>query len=198
MVIEVFGFSPRAGLPDLAIYTFASRLHDRDAASNFANDDAYRNYLRVHPHDDSRYFWPLDEGAWIDEDLVVDEPGIEVVLRSRRTPIPRPEDYARVGIELEDDERAHVFELCRYFAAVARDDVLATSNEQRVSVLPGMEKVLQVDEWHHPDIVSGESPSKVESFRQLANVLATGDVSKYKPTTPPNTHWKHWPDGGTL
>ena len=33
MVIEVFGFSPRAGLPDTSILTFASRLHNRDAQS---------------------------------------------------------------------------------------------------------------------------------------------------------------------
>jgi hypothetical protein len=87
---------------------------------------------------------------------------------------------------------------CRGLAAVARDDVLATATEQRVSVLPGMERVVQLDEWHHPDLTSGESPSDVESFRQLASVLATGDARKYRPTTPPNTHWKHWPEGGTL
>src|SRR5688572_16028787 len=30
MVIELFGFSPRAGLPDLNVSTFASTLTDRD------------------------------------------------------------------------------------------------------------------------------------------------------------------------
>jgi hypothetical protein len=29
MVIEVFSFSPRAGMPDLVVYTFASRLRER-------------------------------------------------------------------------------------------------------------------------------------------------------------------------
>ncbi len=29
IVIEVFGFSPRSGLPDTHVQTFASRLHDR-------------------------------------------------------------------------------------------------------------------------------------------------------------------------
>ena len=32
----------------------------------------------------------------------------------------------------------------------------------------------------------------------LAKVLATGDVHAYRPTSPPNTHWSNWPDGGTL
>ena len=34
MVIEVFGFSPRADLPDTFIYTFASKLRDRNRRSN--------------------------------------------------------------------------------------------------------------------------------------------------------------------
>jgi hypothetical protein len=107
MVIEVFGFSPRAGHPDLAVSTFASRLHNRKTASDFDNADAYRNYLRIHPHDDSHYFWPIEDGPWIHEELVVDAPGIEVELRGRRIPIPKPKDYVEFGIELEDSDRAH-------------------------------------------------------------------------------------------
>ena len=45
MVIEVFGFSPRAGLPDTHIYTFASRLHDRDPPEQYKDREAYENYL---------------------------------------------------------------------------------------------------------------------------------------------------------
>lgn len=40
MVIEVFGFSPRAGLPDTHIHTFASRLRDRDDPSGYASLEA--------------------------------------------------------------------------------------------------------------------------------------------------------------
>ena len=35
MVIEVFGYSPRAGLPDTHIHTFASSLQNRDSAQNY-------------------------------------------------------------------------------------------------------------------------------------------------------------------
>jgi len=198
MVIEVFGFSPRAGQPDLALYTFASRLHDRDPASKYVSEDAYHNYLRVHTHDDSRYFYPVKDGAWIDGELVSDERGVEVTLRGHTKRLPVRSDYSRFGIELQDPERVHVFEFCRYLSAVAREEVVATASEQRVSVLPGMEKLLQLDEWHHPDLANDERPSELESFKQLANVLSTGDVSQYKPTMAPNTHWKHWPDSGSL
>jgi hypothetical protein len=198
MTVEVFGFSPREGHPSLAVYTFASKFHHRKPASKYVSEDAHRNYLRVHPHDECEYFYPIEKGPWIDEEFIVDEPGIELALRGRAKVLPRRSDYARIDIELEDPERIHVFELCRYLAAVAREDVLATASEQRAHVLPEMEKLLQLEEWHHPDLASDERPNELESFQQLAQLLSTGDPASYKPTTPPNTHWKNWPDGGSL
>lgn len=93
MVIELFGFSPRAGLPALTVSTFASRLHDRDPASIYMNEEAYRNYLRNARNDDSRYFYPVKVGPWIDEEFVSDE-GLEVTVRGnpiklRRGPTTR-------------------------------------------------------------------------------------------------------------
>ncbi|MDO7883849.1 hypothetical protein Q5H89_00635 [Hymenobacter sp. CA2-7] len=41
-------------------------------------------------------------------------------------------------------------------------------------------------------------PSSYETWPQLAQVLATGDVSYYRPTLPPNTHWRNWPESGSL
>ena len=41
-------------------------------------------------------------------------------------------------------------------------------------------------------------PSSYETWQQLAQVLATGDVRYYRPTLPPNTHWSNWPESGTL
>lgn len=63
----------RTGLPDLVVSTFTSRLHDRDAARQYVNEDAYRNYLRDHPHDESRFFHPIENGPWHDDDELVTE-----------------------------------------------------------------------------------------------------------------------------
>lgn len=41
-------------------------------------------------------------------------------------------------------------------------------------------------------------PSSYETWQQIAEVLATGDIGRYRPTLPPNTHWKNWPEGGTM
>ncbi len=105
--------------------------------------------------------------------------------------------YAQHQIELEEDIPC-VYEYCRLLAALHRDKVLAQPDEKRINIMPNMQEILVLDEWHHPDIVDEELPSQNKTFQQLAQLLATGDVSLYCPNQAANTHWKNWPDGGTL
>jgi len=201
MAIEVFGFSPRAGLPDTSIQTFASRLHDRDPPEHYVNRQAYESYLANNPHNEYRSVFPVHEGPWQDaEEIEFVAPGAsEIVVRDQPIALPSVGDYVRHDIELEEAPRVQVFELCRFLADIAREQVLATLNERRVSILPEMEQILQLEEWHHPNVVDDEErPSGSETFRQLAQVLATGDVKLYQPSLPPNTHWRNWPEGGRL
>jgi len=37
-----------------------------------------------------------------------------------------------------------------------------------------------------------------QTFQQIAHALVMGAPSDYKASLAPNTHWRHWPDGGTL
>jgi hypothetical protein len=201
MVIEVFGFSPRAGLPDTCIQTFASRLHDRNPPENYVNRQAYERYLADYPNNESRSIFPVREGPWqnAENGEFVAEGAREVLVRERAIPVPSGGEYARHGIELEQPPRAQVFELCRFLAEISREHVLATPEERRVSVLPEMDQVLQLEEWHHPNVVDKDDrPSGSETYQQLACVLATGDVKLYQPSRPSNTHWRNWPDGGRL
>ena len=62
----------------------------------------------------------------------------------------------------------------------------------------GLQQIMQLEEWNHPDIAGGVAPSSNEAFQQLARVLATGDTKSYRPTESPNTHWRFWPDSGSL
>jgi hypothetical protein len=41
-------------------------------------------------------------------------------------------------------------------------------------------------------------PSNYETWQQIAKVIVTGDTSYYKPTLEPNSHWKNWPEGGSM
>jgi hypothetical protein len=47
MVIEVFGFSPRSGLPDTPICTFASTPRDRHSPERYVNRKASNTYWRT-------------------------------------------------------------------------------------------------------------------------------------------------------
>lgn len=199
MVIEVFGFSPRAGLPDTHIYTFASRLHDRDPPEQYGDREAYENYLAQSPHNESRFVHPVEEGDWDGDDEMVAKKAKEVRVRGRSIRLPPIAEYAKHDIELEEPPRVRVFELCRYLAAVAREDVLASPKERTVSVRPDMTQILQLEQWFHPNVVEDtDRPSGSATFQQLARVLETGDVGVYQPSTPPNTHWRNWPEGGSL
>jgi len=200
LVTEVFGFSPRAGLPDLNVSTFASTLYDRDTANKYVSAEAYQRYLHANPNNDTRFFFPIGEGDWQEPDdpELVARTAETIPLRGEHVSLPSALVLSDQGVEIEDANQMRVYELCRYLAAVRRQGVLATMSEQRISVLPEMSLMLQLDDWHHPNLVDGELPSQTETFRQLAIVLSTGDVRHYKPAESPNTHWRNWPDGGTL
>ena len=118
LVIEVFGFSPRAGLPDTHVYTFADSLHDRNAPEQYVSDEAYRAYLSNNPHNESRFLYPLAEGDWQDsDDPEYVSPGcIAVSLRGHEVAVPRPDEFPEYGVVLEAAPRVQVFELCRVLA----------------------------------------------------------------------------------
>lgn len=200
MVFESFGFSPRGMQPDVTIQTFGSRLHNRKTAADFVKKRAYKDYLKANPTSEFHSGFPVEPGDWQNPEiceLVVN--GAELVrVRGRDIRIPTIDAVAEYRIVPEDPPNLLVFELCRYLAEVARELVLATPEERCFNVPPDMEQILQLEEWTHPNIVDDELPSEVEGFQQLARVLSTGSVDEYGPTTPPNTHWSNWPEGGRL
>lgn len=41
-------------------------------------------------------------------------------------------------------------------------------------------------------------PSAYETWQLIAKVIITGDTTLYSPTLQPTSHWKNWPDAGTM
>jgi hypothetical protein len=200
IVVEVFGFSPRSGLPDINVSTFANRLCSRNSRDTYVNVVAYNAHLKNNPNNESRFYYPIEEGAWQDEENgeFVAAGTQSVLLRGQRVPIPSNETFEELGIHLESSPRIGIFELCRALAARHRDLVLAAADERRTNVLPELPQILQLDDWNRPDLADSVKASDSETFQQLAQVLATGDLSHYRPSLPGNTHWKNWPGGGQL
>jgi hypothetical protein len=200
IVIEVFGFSPRAGIPDTQIYTFASRLQRKRKAKDFVTQQAYENYMAKNEFNELEFIFPIEEGDWLDPDTPEQlANGTHTVLvRGSPVPLPPLSAYAANGITLQEPPHINVFEFCRYLAATARNDVLATADERRICVPPELTQIMQLEEWRQPDLFNNERPSTSATFRSLAEVLVSGDVSMYQATERPNTHWSNWPEGGTL
>ncbi|MER6531553.1 hypothetical protein [Streptomyces sp. NPDC001508] len=78
-----------------------------------------------------------------------------------------------------------------------RDLILADEAEVRSRIPRDLPKVLQLEEWRQPEDIE-TPPSTSETYQQIAEVLASGDVRRYRPSHSPNTHWSNWPDSGTL
>src|SRR5438874_2741995 len=70
MTIEVFGFSPRSGIPDTHIYTFGGNLCSRKKSEDYVSREAYENYLANNLHNESRFIWPIDNEDWMDGEAV--------------------------------------------------------------------------------------------------------------------------------
>lgn len=122
-------------------------------------------------------------------------------IRIKDTVIPLRKDaahYTTRGIALEKDGgigfpafmRGLVPEYSRLLW-VSRDDI-------KKKLPPDLPEIFTMAAWHHPDLAGGELPGDNETFRQLAKVLETGEVSHYRPTRAPNTYWANWPEGGAL
>ncbi|MDX2283487.1 MAG: hypothetical protein NW241_04965 [Bacteroidia bacterium] len=78
---------------------------------------------------------------------------------------------------------------------------------QRLTGLGGMtfehfaqvirQQEIKRDDWNRK-VWENSRPSSSETWKLIASVIASNDSNEYKPTLEPNTHWKNWPDSGSL
>lgn len=172
LVIELVGYSPRAGNLIDVLHCFGNCLTEGEPG---------------YGHGD---FLERVENMYELEDVAEPEhlrlSGPSVVVRGHALPVD-----AAAGDHLSD-----VF---RLLVPEHRDVLLADADELRHRLPADLPRVLVLDEWWHRDPQRHDQlPSETETFSQLARVLATGDVAAYRPTLPPNTHWSHWPESGSL
>jgi hypothetical protein len=107
-----------------------------------------------------------------------------ILLRGERIAIPQDADaYKARGIK--PAKPIALPDVLRYLLAAHRDAMFSTDAE-RAKVLPKMTKLLTLDRWRHYTL-DDDAPSDTEAMQMLADVLVTGDVSKYAPTEKPNT-----------
>ncbi|MEU5781072.1 DUF7003 family protein [Micromonospora lupini] len=169
LIVETVGYSPRAGNLIDVLHVFGNCL--TEGQPGYGNED---------------FLSRVDNWDEIED---IDEPeiycGNPIVVRGRRIPVA-----AEPGEELVD--------VLRRLVPDHRELLLADDVELRRRIPADLPETLRLDQWHHPDPAQDTLPSQSPTFRQLADVLTTGDASRYAPDLPPNTHWSHWPESGSL
>lgn len=189
LVIEVLGYNLRAG--------------DHNGLSNCLH--CFGNCLKRPPGTANEDFLSVTEdgpeGPTFDDEYgwYVREEASSLRIRGVTVPLRlSPEQLEEKGIELVEGPQLTGAELMRSLIPEYRDQLLATEEELRARIPPDLPLIMRLDEWHHPDLAGGELPSESETFQLIAEVLVTGEPSRYLPSKEPNTHWKNWPEGGSL
>ena len=103
-----------------------------------------------------------------------------------------------IGEDEMDMDSVTITELLRTLVPEHRDLLFATEEELNQRLQVDVPLILRLNEWNHPNVVEDELPSGSEAFRMIADVLISGNPTLYKPTLPPNTHWRNWLESGTL
>ncbi|RUL90254.1 hypothetical protein [Verrucosispora sp. FIM060022] len=169
LIVETVGYSPRAGNLIDVLHVFGDCLASGEPG--YGNGDFHER---------------VDNWNQIEDP---DEPetyrGGPVVIRGRT-----------IAVAAEPGE--DLVNVLRQLVPRHRELLLADERELRRRIPVDLPEVLRLDQWNHPDLVSGLRPSESETFHQIADVLATGDLSRYAPSLPPNTHWSNWPESGSL
>ncbi len=189
LLIEVVGASARAGGYDglnncLHCYGNCLLCPVGTANENFL---AFIEDGEGAPIFDEEYVWYVNRDAQS--------------LRIRESLIPLNLDanfLASKEIVLKEVPQITGAELLRSLVPEFSSLLFATEDELRQRVPSDLAMILRLEEWNHPDLVTNELPSHNETFQMIADVLVSGDTSLYKPTFAPNTHWRNWPEGGSL
>lgn len=169
LVVEAVGYSPRAAnLTDVLHYFGNCLTEGKPGFDNGDFLDRIDNWNNIEDRDDPEIYR-----------------GGPLVVRGQTIDVD-----ARAG-----EEMVHVL---RRLVPAHRDLLLADENELRRRIATDLPEVLRLEEWPHPNFADGQLPSEFETFRQIAAVLTTGDLGRYRPTQPPNTHWSNWPYSGSL
>jgi hypothetical protein len=191
-VIEVLGLNTSTGLPEgleNTFYTYGNCLLRPAGIGPF--------HQAVIANDPERPAFSQDED---DRDWYCVREDAEVVLiRGRRVHIPRDRGvYGDRGILLDEGEPIYAETLLRVLAPEYRDLLFATEQELRACVPADLPAILRLHGWYHPEDFDEQPPSDCITFQKIAEVLATGDPNRYSVDEDNNnTHWSHWPAGGS-
>lgn len=191
----------------MTIEVIAYHNHQLDIGGITTHISYFGNCILTKKHNDNDGFFsfPEDEGmpALIKEERTYSSylnPDVKYIkVRDQLIPVMHDrQHYHNKGILLECPDKIVNYEFMRGLIPDYSDLFWLTRSEMANKIPLDLPMLMELREWHHPDLAMEEKPGKNETFRQLASVISTGDISLYKPVRIANTHWRNWPEGGTL
>ncbi|MDY6901299.1 MAG: hypothetical protein SWZ49_24970 [Cyanobacteriota bacterium] len=88
------------------------------------------------------------------------------------------------------------FDLIIHLVNNYRTKILATKTEFTKIVPQELTQIIQLDNWHHPDVYNPNSefsmPSKTKSMQMIAEVIVSGNPESYQPYEENNVDWQKW------
>jgi hypothetical protein len=111
------------------------------------------------------------------------------------------------------DSLIDVPSLVRYLQEQHPNLFFATDNELRECVPSDLPMLMHIDQWHHKTYsrdkhmtsptdftyeIDGTSPNEYETYKIIADILVSKNISLWKPSLKPNNNWRNWPHGGEL
>ena len=103
--------------------------------------------------------------------------------------------------------------LIRYLDEEHPDLFRATDKELRTCLPADLPRLMEINEWHHEAYtkletfpssstyhyeIMGKKPSEYETYKMIADILVSKDITKWKPTLNSNNNWRNWPNGGNM
>lgn len=133
-------------------------------------------------------------------------------VRDQVIPIERDiAKYTQKGIKgsgFEDvKEHIDIVSLTRYLSELHPNYFKATNLELKSNLPKDIPFLGSIENWYHTNCIAssvtkgkflGTMPSQNETFQLIAKCLVNQDMSFYKPTLSPNSHWRNWPRAGQL
>lgn len=208
IAIERLGYNPRAGFVLLEINYYGNCL------KNLKN--------LINPQCGYNIYSPIDNVSFLNtttaEETVKPNSDTWIVRGNSINIAFTGQEYIENRIETDTTREDVGIEAVARLAAKRNQDLFrATDEELYHAIPPDMKKLLVLDEWYHKDfylfpmedmvpdykrhnkeIWQKYRPSSYETWKLIAKVLVSGDTSLYKPTIKANTHWKNWPDSGSM
>ena len=200
IVFEKSGYQNRGGYAEIELIYVGNcidypveRYPERNYISNMST------VLLIDPAELERI--ENKEGSEMETFELIGQNVKQIKVRDKFIPFDNDaENYKKLGINLRDEDNPKKLigfgDFIRYLHETNPRLISATESEIRKHIPADIPKLMTIEEFHYVSAYEKSiPPSRQETYKLIAKVLVTRDISNWKPTKKPNNSWKNWESG---